>query len=87
LGPSFAQCTPFKATRGGVSTFETKKKNIKPNVKINNLDEGYPLQNEGIASINKRLKHMIKVLQRWIKKHTHTQDKGITKTQNSNLQK
>jgi len=71
------------ATRGGATTFKTKKnKNIKPNVKINNLDEGYPLQNEGIALVNKRLKHMIKALQR-LKKHT--QDKGITRTQNSNL--
>ncbi len=50
----------------GNHIWNQKNKNIKPNVKINNLDEGYPLQNEGIASVNKILKHMIHVLQRWI---------------------
>jgi len=44
IAPSFAQCTPFMATTGGTTTSETKKtKNIKLNVKMNNLDEGYPL--------------------------------------------
>jgi len=28
LGPSFAQWTPFMATRGGATTSETKKINI-----------------------------------------------------------
>jgi hypothetical protein len=32
------------------TTFEIKKnKNIKPNLRFNILDEGYPLNNEGIA--------------------------------------
>jgi len=49
LGPSFAQCTPFMATKRGATIFESKKRNIKPNVKINILDEGYALQDEGIV--------------------------------------
>jgi hypothetical protein len=37
------------ATRGGATTFEIEKKNKKPNVRLNILDEGYPLHDEGIA--------------------------------------
>jgi hypothetical protein len=38
------------ATRRVATTFEIKKnKNIKPNVKINIMDEGYALQDEGYA--------------------------------------
>jgi hypothetical protein len=32
-----------------------KKQNIKPNVRINILDEGYTLHNEGIAWIDRQL--------------------------------
>ncbi len=39
---------------GGATTSEFKKKK-KPNVKLNIMDEGYPLNNEGIAQIDKRL--------------------------------
>jgi hypothetical protein len=40
----------FVATEGRAITSKTKKnKNIKPNVKINNQNGGYSLQNEGIA--------------------------------------
>jgi hypothetical protein len=56
LGPSFAQWTPFLATTrrattsmatpsmaigGGATTYETKKKYNKHNVRINILNEGY----------------------------------------------
>jgi hypothetical protein len=37
--------------RGGATTSKSKK----PNVKLNILNEGYPLNNEGIAQIDKRL--------------------------------
>jgi hypothetical protein len=37
------------AVRRGATTSETIKKNIKPNVKINILDEAYALQDEGIT--------------------------------------
>jgi hypothetical protein len=38
------------ATKRGATTFKTKKtKNIKPNVKINLLDESYALKDEGIT--------------------------------------
>jgi len=38
------------ATRGEATTFEIKnKKNKKPYVRFNILDEGYPFKNEGIA--------------------------------------
>jgi hypothetical protein len=33
----------------GNHIWNQKNINIKPNVKINNLDEGYPQQNEGIS--------------------------------------
>jgi hypothetical protein len=37
------------ATRGRATTSYTKKKKIKPNVRINILDEGYALHDESIA--------------------------------------
>jgi hypothetical protein len=49
LGPSLAQWTPSIATRGRATTSKSKIKNKKPNVRFNILDEGYPLDNEGIA--------------------------------------
>jgi hypothetical protein len=56
LGPSFAQCTPFMATRQGATTSKTKNhKNIKSNVKINILDETYALHDESISWINGQL--------------------------------
>jgi hypothetical protein len=50
LGPSLAQWKHFRAIKGGVTASETKiTKKKKPNVRINHLDEGYPLHDEGIA--------------------------------------
>jgi len=44
FSPILCPMTPFMVTTRGTTTFETKKnKNIKFNVKINNLNEGYPL--------------------------------------------
>jgi hypothetical protein len=40
---------------GGGGGAATTSKSKKPNVKLNILNEGYPLNNEGIAQIDKRL--------------------------------
>jgi hypothetical protein len=47
------------------------KKIIKLNVKINILDESYALQDEGIAKINRRLSHTMRVLHIKIKEQKH----------------
>jgi hypothetical protein len=39
---TFAQWTPFRAIRGGATTFKNFFKKKKPNGKINILDEGSP---------------------------------------------
>jgi len=40
---------------GAQSHFKYKIKNKKPNARLNILDEGYPLNNENIAQIDRRL--------------------------------
>jgi len=67
LGPSLAQWTHSRAIGGGATAFETKITKKKPNVRINILDEAYPLQDESITQIDNGLKHTMRVLHKGIK--------------------
>jgi len=56
FGPIFCLMNTFYGNQGGGTiTSQIKNKNKKLNVILNILDEGYPLNNENIAHIDKIL--------------------------------